>query len=59
MKLLKTEDQADLKQLLESLLEEPHDVETRARLNYWALEMKPKRVRKPGVVTANEKEENV
>lgn len=44
MKVLSTDQQMALRELLESL--ESSNVETQSELNYWKIELKPKRTRK-------------
>jgi len=46
MKTLKTEQQEELKQLLEQLVDVVSDPELKNVINYWAVELKPKRIRK-------------
>ena len=53
MKTLSTEQQVELQKLIEEvthlyqgLMTTPTDLELKAQLNYWAIELKPKRVRK-------------
>lgn len=60
MKLINTEAQVALQEVLAKLADHPGlSIAEKAELKYWAIELKPKRVRKPSVVMANEKEENV
>lgn len=44
MKVLNNEQQTELRELLESL--EGFGADVQAQINYWAIELKPKRVRK-------------
>ena len=53
MKTLSTEQQIELQKLIEEtinlyqgLMTSPADLELKAQLNYWAIELKPKRVRR-------------
>lgn len=47
MKLIKTEDQTSLQEILAKLVDHPGlSIAEKAELKYWAIEMKPKRVRK-------------
>ena len=47
MKLLDTQQQTELRELLEKILDHNSlDLETFNQTNYWVLELKPKRVRK-------------
>jgi len=48
MKVLSTEQQTDLRELLVRLTEDGYqaDLGDMAQLEYWAIELKPKRVRK-------------
>lgn len=51
MKVLSTDQQMALRELLESL--ESSNVETQSALNYWKIELKPKRTRKVKEVVDN------
>lgn len=44
MKTLQTFQQTELRELLEKISQQ--DVETQAQINYWVIELKPKRIRK-------------
>lgn len=51
MKTLSTESQIELQELLTKILQDVSlDSETSAQLNYWAIELKPKRVRKKNIL---------
>lgn len=47
MKVLSTVDQWNLQGLMEGLKEANLDAETMAEINFWSIELKPKRIRKP------------
>lgn len=44
MKTLQSEQQVELRELLEKVSEQ--DAETQSQINYWIIELKPKRIRK-------------
>lgn len=59
MKTLSTEQQIELQALLEEATFGDFPAETRAKLRYWVIELKPKRVRKNIMRPATENEINL
>jgi hypothetical protein len=53
MKVLSTEQQTELQQLIDKLTDSTYqmDNEDHAALTYWSIELKPKRVRKKAIDT--------
>lgn len=51
MKVLTTDQQNELRTLIEEVSNILSDSGVKAQLSYWAIELKPKRVRKKGMVT--------
>lgn len=52
MKVLTTEQQTDLRNLLGELAEHQVPIGLANTLNYWIIELKPKRIRKPKLAQA-------